>query len=93
MDTTVVFLERLRARLGGDSGCTDYRLAKVLQISHVTMNGYLKKGRAMDDPIAIRCAKLLELEPVYVVACCHAERSTDVESAKLWQEIAARFAA
>lgn len=93
METTKVFLERLRVRLGGELGCTDYRLAKVLQIAHVTIHGYLKKGRAMDDSIAIRCAKLLDLEPAYVVACCHAERSTDVEAARLWQEIAARYAA
>lgn len=93
METTEVFLERLRASLGGASGCSDYRLAKVLQVSHATIWGYTKKGRAMDDPVAIRCANLLELDPVYVVACCHAERSTDVESTKLWQEVAAKFVA
>lgn len=93
METTTTFLERLRASLGGASGCSDYRLAKVLQISHTTVWGYLKKGRAMDDAVAIRCASLLDLDPVYVVACCHAERSTNVETTRLWEEIAAKFAA
>ena len=93
METTVVFLERLRTSLGGESSCSDYRLAKVLQIRHGTIWGYLKKGRTMDDPVAIKCAKLLDLDPHYVVACCHAERSTDIEAVKVWQEIAERFAA
>ena len=93
MESTKQFLERLRARLGGASECSDYRLAKVLEVSHVTIHGYLKKGRSMDDKVALNLAKQLNIEPAYVVACCHAERSTSAESLKLWTEIAARFAA
>jgi predicted transcriptional regulator len=93
METTVSFLERLRASIGADSGCTDYRLGKVLQVSHSSITNYLKRGRTMDDDVALKVADLLGIDPAYVLACVHAERSTSVESAKVWERIAAKFAA
>lgn len=93
METTIDFLERLRTRLDTGSGCSDYKLAKVLQVSTGGMANYIKHGRSMDDEIAIRVAELLDLNPGYVVACCHAERSKTVETTKVWEALAAQFAA
>lgn len=93
METTSDFLERLRTRLDAGSGCSDYKLAKVLQVSTGGMTNYLKHGRSMDDDVAVRLAELLELNPGYVVACCHAERSKSVKVSKVWQNIAAQYAA
>lgn len=90
MERTIDFMERLRSSIGGGS---DYRLAKVLQVPPNTVGNYTKRGRTMDDAIAAKVAELLELDPAYVVACCHAERSTDVETTRIWERIAAQFAA
>lgn len=90
METTVVFLERLRSRLGGVS---DYKLALALGVKTTTVTNYLKRGRTMDDKVAIKVADALEISPAYVVACVHAERAEDGESTRLWTEIAAKFAA
>lgn len=67
METTVVFLERLRARYGGVS---DYKLGQFLGVTTTGITNYMKHGRTMDDKIAIRLGAIFRLFS-YLHGVCH----------------------
>lgn len=90
MERTIDFIERLKAR---NDGCSDYRIAKLLGTTQSCVLRWTKHGKSLDDKYAIRVAELLELEPGYVLACIHAERSNDDNVTKHWEKIAGQFAA
>ena len=90
METTRDFMERLRARNGG---CSNYHLAKILQISDSCLVRYTKDGKSMADSVALKVADQLGIDPAYVFACMAAERANDVESTRIWERIAEKFIA
>lgn len=90
METTIDFLERLKAK---HDGATDYRIHKILGISKSTVSGWRTGRYTMDDDAALLIARELDLHPGYVLACAHAERSKSKETAAAWQDIANNFAA
>lgn len=86
---TMDYLERVRAQNGG---CSDYRLAKLLDVRHSSLTNYTKHGREMDDDVALRVAGLLGLPPMRVVADIKAARAeADGQDVmfKFWREAAA----
>lgn len=90
METTMDFIERLRA---SNDGCSNYRIAKILDTSQSAVVKYTKHGGTMDDRIAVRMAEALGIDPAYVLACMAAERANTFELSKQWERIAAHFAA
>lgn len=70
--TTIELLETLRRR---ENGCSDYRLAKILGLSHQGIHHLLHKGGVMSDDTAIALADELDLPPVLVVFSAIRERS------------------
>ena len=92
MMTTVEFLDAIKAHHGLAS---DYKLGMVLELSDSAV-GHYRKGRArFDDRTALKVAELLEIEPAYVMACVHAERSLSMgnpELADVWAMVAGKFA-
>ena len=70
--TTVELLEALRRR---ENGCSDYRLAKILGISHQGIHHLLHKGGVMSDETALYLADELDLPPVLVVFSAIRERA------------------
>lgn len=90
MERTIDFIERLRA---SNDGATDYRLAKILDISKSSMVKYTKHQGSMSDSVAKRVAIELDIDPAYVVSCVAAEKCKDSETVKIWERISSQFAA
>lgn len=74
--TTVELLEALRRK---ESGCTDYRLAKLLGINPNSVYNLLYKGGVMSDETALKISRELDLPPVLVVFSVIRERSKSQE--------------
>ena len=88
---TWAYLERLRAL---NEGCSDYRLAKLLDVRQQALVNY-RQGREMDDTVAIKVASLLDLPAAQVVADVNAARAESAnvpEVVAVWKQISAAFA-
>lgn len=83
------FLDRAKARASIES---DYRLAKVIGITHGTMSGY-RSGKSMPDERVIEqlCA-LSGDDSMIVAAQIQSERARTNEGKAMWRMIAARLA-
>lgn len=88
MDTTQTLLDALKNKLQLRS---DYALAKYLGVTGVTMLRW-REGKGMSDANAVRVAKLLEMEPAYVLACMGAQScEPGSEESGVWRQIAGAF--
>lgn len=81
-------LELLR-RMNGD--CTDYRLAKVLEMTQPGIIAITKHGGTLSDEKALLVAELLKLPPSYVILCMHLQRAKDDRLREAWQDMAAKY--
>ena len=88
MNTTIQFLDALKTRNGGAS---DYAIAKILGVTQHTVSNWRVGKDFLGDSTAIRVATLLEIDPAYVVACAHAERSKKDDERAVWQSIMQRL--
>lgn len=86
---TIDFIEEIKRKRLVRS---DYAVAKLLGISLSRMSHYRNGRASFSDPIAIRAAQLLDLEPGYVLACIHAARAKDPEVMSAWQTCARKMA-
>ncbi len=90
MLTTVELLAAARAAHGIPS---NYRLARVLNVSDKSIQRWNTGKNTPDDAMASRLAEMAGLDPDSVVAAMHAERAvTEAERAR-WQRIAHRLQA
>lgn len=64
--TTVELLEALRRK---ESGCTDYRLSKILGITPNAVRHLLYKGGVMSDETALKISRELDINLYYVKDC------------------------
>lgn len=81
-------LELLRAKLGG---VTDYRLAKVLGMTHQGIGVIMNHGGTLSDENAVKLARELELPPSYVLICMHWQRAKDETTRAAWQDAASKI--
>lgn len=88
MKTTIEFLDAIKSRHGLQS---DYAIAKFLKLPTATVSRYRNGRNHFDDSIALRVAKALEIEPLYVIACSHAERTSTPEVKEIWRQMADNF--
>lgn len=86
--TAQELLELLR-RMNGD--CTDYRLAKLLEMTQTGIIAITKHGGTLSDEKAILAAELLKLPPSYVILCMHLQRAKDEKLREAWQDMAAKY--
>ena len=86
MITSGVLLEELRDAYGN---CSDYRLAKLLEISQQAVSRYINKGLIMSDEPAAKAAQLLGYDEKYILTCLHAERAKDTSVYSHWLAIVA----
>lgn len=82
---TVNFLDAIKTRYRLPS---DYALAHFLGVSKAVISSYRVRKSRLDDAIALKVAKLLELDPGYVAACIHAERARRDDVREMWQKTA-----
>ncbi len=85
MKSTVELLDAVRAKHGLTS---DYQLSKILGIRPTTVSNYRVRRSFPDETVCLKIAKLLDLEPGYVLAVVAAERAQSVEIRKAWEKAA-----
>lgn len=83
--TTCELLDAVKARYKLPS---DYALAHFMGIARSGISSYRSGKTKLDDSIAIKVAKVLELDPGHVLACIHAERARRDDVREIWQKTA-----
>ena len=68
-----------------------YSLGKLFGASPETALRWLKKQGSFGEENAIKCARLLSLNPTYVLACAAAERSKDKDARGYWKALAKKL--
>lgn len=84
---SVKYLEMLREKLPVKS---DYAIAKALEISQGAVCHYMKGNRVMDDTTALKVAKLLEIEPMQIIAAANADREKG-SNKEMWENFYKRL--
>lgn len=87
MKTTADFLDALRAKFGATS---DYQLGPVLKMQRQRISHYRLMKGTFDDDVSVRVAELLDVDPAYVIACMHAQRTDNTRLRAIWEGIADR---
>ena len=75
------YLDATKAKIGIQS---DYALAKSLDISREYMSQLRSGKRPVSDEVALRIAKLLEVNPIQIIATANAERAKNPEIQAAW---------
>lgn len=90
MLSTIELLDLARERQGG---CSDYRLAKLLEVEQPTMSNY-RTGRSFPkNPVAMRLAELCGLDPAEVLAWVNLERAGSEGEREAWRLLLSRVEA
>jgi transcriptional regulator with XRE-family HTH domain len=84
MDTTELLIERCKAAIQHDS---DYRLAKVLNVSHTTLLHWRNGRTRPDDAAIIQMSRLIGVDPCRLIARMHFERAKCAETRAVWLRI------
>lgn len=87
---TVDFLDALKAAYCLTS---DYQLAKKLGSSTNRISNYRVGTNFFDDDMVLKVAYLLELDPLFVLACINIERSEragKIDMVNFWKGVAAQ---
>ncbi len=85
MKTTVDFLNAVMKKNGITS---DNQLSIFLGCTRSSISGYRHKKSFLDDEIAFKVAKLLDLDPGYVLSCIASERARKPELKAAWKHAA-----
>jgi len=73
MTNTKELLTLLKARHGGVS---DYRISKILGVTHQAVSKWNCGKSTFNDEIAVKVAYMLDLDPDYILISIYAERCT-----------------
>lgn len=84
MNTTNDFLDAVKAKTGAAS---DYRLAKNLEISTSRIANYRSGYSKLDDEIAMKVARILEIDAGIVLAAVHSERAKSDAEKAVWKSV------
>ncbi len=79
---SVKYLENLSEM----TGMNDSQLAKALGLSHSTISLYKSGKRTMDDETSLKIAKLLNIDPMLVVAAANIDRAEKTGQRSLWED-------
>jgi transcriptional regulator with XRE-family HTH domain len=85
MPSTVQYLDAIRAKHHVSS---DAELARLLNVTKQTVSRYRLLPISMDDEIAMRAARLLNIRPATILLDMHAERQRNPLIKAAWQEAA-----
>ena len=83
------FLDRAKARASIDS---DYRLAKVIGITHSVISGYRAGKSLPNESVIEQLCGLSGDDPDYIAAQIQAARAKEGPARVMWSRIAARLA-
>jgi hypothetical protein len=77
--TSVEFLDRLRVKLGTEAKpVSDYRVSQVLGITRAAVSQIRQQRTTWGHPTIETVASILEVDPLWAVACVDAERAQNV---------------
>ena len=93
MQTTKEFLAAAKRRLKLPPERSDSALADALEVTKMAVSKWQSGKGQFGSKTALKVAELLELDPVYVLACVHAERARDPRERTKWERIAKSRAA
>lgn len=82
MRTSIVLLDRAKALCLPP---TDYQLAKRLGINDATISRCRRKNGTLDNEAAVRLARLLEQDPLTIIAVMETERAKTPEKKAFWE--------
>ncbi len=88
MNTTLELLDAVKVR---HSLPSDYKLAKVMGVTHSCISNYRSGRSTLDDSMVLKVADLLESDPAMILATVHAERAKRPEEKAVWQSIMERL--
>lgn len=88
MLTTIELIEMIREKNGN---CSDYRLAKLINVTPQTIHNYTKRNGHINDESAIIAAEMLGIPPFYILACIQAEKSQNERICHILESMAAEF--
>lgn len=95
MHTTAQLIELAKQRLASKHGLplpmTDYRLAKLLNVSTQVVSGWQNGSRTIGAKFVRKFADACDLPPEYVYACTQAERADTADEVSLLERIAEAF--
>ena len=84
MNTTIEFLDALKAKTGAGS---DYQLHKILGVTRSGISSYRCGRSYFDDEVCLKVASILEISPALVFAAVHAERAKSEPEKAVWKSI------
>lgn len=84
MITTSKLLAALK-KAHGD--CSDYRIAKILDVAKTTVSRWSCGHGYMSEETARKAAQILGWDETYTIACIHAEGMKGSETYPIWKEI------
>ncbi len=85
---TIEYLKAAKVALGITS---DYALAQKLGVTRGSISGLMLGKSAMGDETALKVAEILKLQPVLVMADCHAEREKNPAIKAVWTSLAGKL--
>lgn len=95
MHTSLQLIDLAKQRLAEKHGrplpMTDYRLAKLMELSQQVVAGWRSGSRTIGTKFARKFAEACDLDPAYVLACIEQERERDPTVRQIWTTIAEHF--
>ena len=88
--TTADFLDDARVKLGLAS---DGQLARYMGMKPQQLTPWRQKREAFGDETSLKFARVLQIEPDYIIACMAVQRARTPETRRVWTRIAAKVAA
>lgn len=85
---TSAYLDELRRRLELPS---DYALAKRLGVSKTAVSHYRSNRHTFEDRMALKVARLLDQEPLAVLADMAAQRAKEPDEIEAWNSLREKF--
>lgn len=84
-----LYLDRIAKKLGdGGKPLTDYRLRLLLGVTSTAISRYRHNKSHFEEPVAIRVAELLDINPQSVLTDIAAERSKCPAAKRVWRRLA-----
>lgn len=77
----------------GKDPLSDYRVSQLLGVGRQAVSTYRKGHSRFDEEVAVRVAKLLDIDPAQVFIDMALERTKCPEAKRVWQRLAKRLAA
>lgn len=82
------YIDAVKARLNLPS---DYAAAKALGITRSAVSNYRNGVSSLADPVAIKVAEVLDLDPAEILIDCQMERAPDPATRAAWGALLARL--